>query len=294
MTLRDLAQLARAAALAWRDDYAPSMGAALAYYALFSLSPLLLIALAVAGLLFPAQVENGVIASGLIGLTGAAGAQALQSLLEAAREPASSALAASAGAVLLLFGAMTVYTEVQSALDRIWRVPEAPGRRGAWHLLRARLGAFAMICATGGLLFAWLIGGTLLAAHAEAHGVPALVQHGVEMGLGFMVVWLLFALLYKIVPRVRIAWRDVLVGALATALLFSLGKFLIAWYIGHSGVTSAFGAAGSLAALMLWLYYSAQIFLLGAEFTWVYAHRFGSRRAIAAGGPTAAATPAAP
>ena len=280
MTLRDLGALARAAIRAWSDDYAPSMGAALAYYALFSLSPLLLIALVVAGWLFPAEVENGVIAGQLISLAGPAGAQALQGLLEAAREPGRGVFAAGLGMVLLVIGATTVFGELQSALDRIWRVPAPPGTSNLWRLVRSRLAAFAMIIATGALLLGWLAGGTLLAARGAASGVPPLALHAVEIGLGMVIATVLFALIYKIVPRARIAWRDVGTGALVTAALFSLGKFAIAWYIGRTGVTSAFGAAGSLAALLVWLYYSAQIFLLGAEFTWVYAHRTGSRSAL--------------
>ena len=280
MTLRDLGALARAAIRAWSDDYAPSMGAALAYYALFSLSPLLLIALVVAGWLFPAEVENGVIAGQLIALAGPAGAQALQGLLEAAREPGRGVFAAGLGMVLLVIGAMTVFGELQSALDRIWRVPAPPGTSNLWRLVRSRLAAFAMIFVTGALLLGWLVGGTLLAARGAASGVPPLALHAVEIGLGMVIATVLFALIYKIVPRARIAWRDVGTGALVTAALFSLGKFAIAWYIGRTGVTSAFGAAGSLAALLVWLYYSAQIFLLGAEFTWVYAHRTGSRSAL--------------
>ena len=280
MTLRDLGALARAAIRAWSDDYAPSMGAALAYYALFSLSPLLLIALAVAGWLFPAEVENGVIAGQLIALAGPAGAQALQGLLDAAREPGRGAFAAGLGMLLLVIGAMTVFGELQCALDRIWRVPALPGGSNLWRLVRSRLAAFAMIIATGALLLGWLAGGTLLAARGAASGVPPLALHALEIGLGMVIATALFALVYKIVPRARIAWRDVGTGALVTAALFSLGKFAIAWYIGRTGVTSAFGAAGSLAALLVWLYYSAQIFLLGAEFTWVYAHRTGSRSAL--------------
>ena len=278
MTPRELTRLLADAVQAWRDDYAQSMGAALAYYALFSLSPLLLITLAVAGLVVPEQVESGALAARLVGLMGPAGVQAVQALLDAAREPAGSALAVLLGGAALLFGAMTVFAELHSALDRIWRVPDEPQANAWWHLVRTRLGAFAMTLATGALLVAWLVAGAAAAARGAAAGANPLALHAVEIGIGFALACLLFATIYKVVPSARIAWRDVWTGAVLTAALFSVGKFLLAWYIGRSGVSSAFGAAGSLAALLVWLYYSAQIFLLGAEITWLYAHAFGSRR----------------
>ncbi|MEO6409820.1 MAG: YihY/virulence factor BrkB family protein [Burkholderiaceae bacterium] len=278
MTLRELSRLLADSARAWSDDYAQSMGAALAYYALFSLSPLLLITLAAAGLIVPEQVENGVLAARLVGMMGPSGVQAVQAFLEAAREPAGSVIAMLSGGALLLFGAMSVFAELHSALDRIWRVPGQPQASGWWYLVRSRFGAFAMTLATGALLVAWLIVGASVAARGAAAGVSPLALHAAEIGFGFLLVSLLFATIYKVVPSARIAWRDVWIGAALTAALFSLGKFLVAEYIGRSGVSSAFGAAGSLAALLVWLYYSAQIFLLGAEFTWVYANACGSRR----------------
>ena len=277
MTLRDFKRLLADAVQAWRDDYAQSMGAALAYYALFSLSPLLLITLAVAGLVVPEQVQNGVLAARLVGLMGPSGVQAVQALLEAAREPAGSIVAMLFGGVLLVFGAMTVFGELHSALDRIWRAPGRPQASGWWHLVRSRLGAFAMTLASGVLLIAWLVAGAAIAARGAAAQVNAFALHAAEIGIGFALSCLMFATIYKVVPSARIAWRDVWIGALLTAALFSLGKFLVAVYIGRSGVSSAFGAAGSLAALLVWLYYSAQIFLLGAEFTWVCAQRRAAR-----------------
>ncbi len=276
MTPREFGRALADAVQAWRDDYAQSMGAALAYYALFSLSPLLLITLAVAGLVVPEQVDSGALAARLIGLMGPSGVQAVQALLEAARAPAGSALAAAIGAALLLIGAMSVFAELNSALDRIWRVPKRPEANAWWQLVRTRLGAFAMTLGTGGLLVAWLIGGATIAARGAAAGVNPLALHAGEIGIGFALACLLFAMVYKIVPSARIAWRDVWIGAVLTAALFSVGKFLVAWYIGHAGISSAFGAAGSLAALLAWLYWSAQIFLLGAEFTWVVARRRGA------------------
>lgn len=273
MTTREFTRLLADAVQAWRDDYAQSMGAALAYYALFSLSPLLLITLAVAGLVVPEQVENGALAARLVGLMGPSGVQAVQALLEAAREPAGSTIAVLLGGTALLFGAMTVFAELHSALDRIWRVPDKPQANAWWHLVRSRLGAFAMTLATGALLVAWLVAGAAVAARGAEAGANPLALHALEIGIGFVLACLLFATIYKVVPSARIAWRDVWIGAVLTAALFGVGKFLLAWYIGRSGVSSAFGAAGSLAALLVWLYYSAQIFLLGAEITWVSAQR---------------------
>jgi membrane protein len=187
-----------------------------------------------------------------------------------------------------MVGAMSVFGELQTALDRIWRVPPRPLVSGAWRVFHSRLRSFAMVACTGALVLAWLTSGAVLAALGQRAGdgrwVHAAAQI-VELAVGFALISAMFAMIYKIVPNARIAWRDVWIGAWVTAALFSAGKFLIALYIGKSGVSSAFGAAGSLAALLVWLYYSAQIFLLGAEFTWVYAHRFGSRRdAVGPGG----------
>jgi membrane protein len=279
MDLKATWGLVKVAAASWSDDYAPSMGAALAYYTLFSIAPLLLIVIAVAGLVFGADAARGEIMAQLQGLMGDDGARAVQGLLEAAHKPGQGALATAIGAVFLLIGATTVFGELQDALDRIWRAP-ARRRSGVWTLLRSRLLSFGMILGIGFLLMVSLIAGAALAALGRLWGPMfasfEVLGHAIDFVIGFAMTTVVFALIYKIMPRVRIRWHDVWIGSAVTAMLFTVGKLLIGLYIGKSGVTSVFGAAGSLAAVLVWVYYSAQIFLMGAEFTWVYAHTFGS------------------
>jgi membrane protein len=280
--LADIWTLVKEAASAWIDDYAPSMGAAIAYYTMFSIAPLLLIAIAVAGLAFGQEAANGEVMAQLGGMMGQDGAKAVESMIRAANEPSKGTLATLVGAVLLIVGATTVFAELQDSLDRIWRAPARPGGSGIWGLLRARLLSFGMILGIGFLLIVSLLMSAALSAFGgwmgPIFGGWEVLAHAVNFVISFAMVSVLFAMIYKIMPRVKIAWRDVWTGAIVTALLFTIGKFAIGLYIGKSGVASAFGAAGSLAVLLIWVYYSAQIFLLGAEFTWVYAHRFGSKK----------------
>lgn len=272
--------LVKQVATAWGDDYVPSMGAALAYYTMFSMAPLLLIVVSVAGLVFGEDAARGEIRAQLQGLMGEQGADAVQVLLASVREPAKGMVATAVGLVLLLVGATTVFAELQDALDRIWRVPERL-RKSAWFtLFRARLMAFGMILALGFLLIVSLLTSTLLAAVGRRLGPvfgawQAVVEIGNAVG-GFLLVAFMFGLIYKVMPRQRVLAADVWLGALLAALLFTGGKFVIGAYIGHSGVASGFGAAGSLVVVLLWVYFSAQILLLGAEFTSVYARTFGS------------------
>lgn len=266
----------------WLDDYAPSMGAALAYYTLFSLAPLLLIVISVAGLVFGQDAARGEIESQLRGLMGEQGASAVQALLASVDKPTEGVTAAVVGIVLLLVGATTVFGELQDALDRIWRAP-IQDRSGGWlALIRARLLSFGMILAIGFLLMVSLILSAVLSIvehwWSTLYGGWLFIANLVNGIAGFFLIAAMFALIYKIMPRVRVQWRDVWIGAVFTALLFTLGKALIGFYIGRSGVVSGFGAAGSLVVVLLWVYYSAQIFLIGAEFTWVYANTWGSRK----------------
>jgi membrane protein len=266
---------------AWRSDYAPSMGAALAFYTLFSLAPLLLTAMALGGWLFGREVANGEVVAQLRGLMGEAGAQAVQAMLSAARDPADSVPMALLGVALTLLGAATVFGELQSTLDRIWQVPHRGGAGALARMLRARLRSFGMVLGAGLVLLASLLASAALARIGERFAespLEKLVLHGADLALGAVLTTVVFAAIYKTVPSARIAWRDVAIGAIATAVLFSLGRLLLGLYLGRSGISSGFGAAGSLAALLVWLHYSAQIFLLGAEFTWVYANACGSRR----------------
>lgn len=275
----ELFSLAREAVASWSADYAPSMGAALAYYTVFSVAPLLLIVISVAGLVFGQEAARGEIFSQLSGLMGPQGASAVQGLLEAVNKPREGIIATLVGIALLILGATTVLGELQNALDRIWRAPVRPS--GGWlRLLTGRLLSLGMILGIGFLLMVSLVASAALSAlgkwWAPLFGGWALLAQWVNFALGFGLVTLMFAFIYKVMPRARVAWRDVWVGAAVTALLFSIGKQLIGLYIGTSSVASGFGAAGSLVVVLVWVYYSAQIFLLGAEFTWVYAHRHGS------------------
>ena len=282
MNIKQITSLLRETVASWSDDYAPSMGAALAYYTLFSIAPLLLIAISVAGLVFGEEAARGEILIQLRDLMGAEGALAVQALLKSVSVPTKGILATVVGVTVLLIGATTVFGELQNALDRIWRVPAAAGGSGLWTLLRARLLSFGMILGIGFLLIVSLVASAGLAAlgkwWAPAFGGWTVLAEVIDVVLGFVLFTVSFALLYKFVPRVRIQWRDVWIGAAVTALLFTVGKFAIGLYIGRTSFASGFGAAASLVVLLAWMYYSAQIFLLGAEFTWVYANTFGSRR----------------
>lgn len=286
--------LLRDAANAWIDDHAASMGAALAYYTLFSIAPLLLIVIAVAGVVFGEAAARGEIIAELTGLLGREGAAAVQALLESANRPAAGALATLFGLAALLIGATSVFGELQSALDRIWRAPPRPPAASIADWLHVRLLSLGMILAIGFLLIVSLLASAGLAAvqrwWAPLFSAGPWLAELVEFALSFTTITGAFAMLYKLMPRVPVAWRDVWVGALVTALLFTAGKSVIGAYIGQSGVASPFGAAGSLVALLIWVYWSAQIFLFGAEFTHVYAlHRldvFAQRSAAAACDPS--------
>jgi membrane protein len=293
MTFRQFWILTKTAASSWVDDYAQSMGAALAYYTMFSVAPLLLIVISVAGLIFGVEAARGEIVGQLRGLMGTQGARAVQSLLESVSRPAESITAVIIGAILLLIGATSVFAELQDALDRIWRTPKRE-QGGIWQLLRARLLSFGMIMGIGFLLMVSLVVSAALAALGRLWGPLfadwQLLANGLNVLVSFVLTTSFFALIYKIMPRVKVDWADVWIGAVVTALLFTVGKFLIGFYIGRSGVTSGFGAAGSLAVVLVWVYYSAQVFLMGAEFTWAYALTFGSRRER----PVPVATPEIP
>ena len=273
---------------AWVDDYAPSMGAALAYYTLFAIAPLLIIAIAVAGLVFGQEAARGEIVAQIQGLIGQKGAIAVQGLLKSTNEPAQSIFATVVSIITLVIGATTVFAELQSDLDRIWRVPALAKNNGLWILLRTRLLSFGLVLGLGFLLLVSLLVSAAIAALGKwgsgfIGGWEALL-YVLNFSISFTITTLLFAMIYKFMPRARIVWRDVWVGAAVTAILFEVGKFLIGLYLGKTSVASGFGAAGSLVVLLVWVYFSAQIFLLGAEFTWVYSHEYGSKAAQAGSG----------
>jgi len=281
-------QMIKAAVNAWLDDYAPSMGAALSYYTLFSLAPLLIIVIAVAGMVFGQQAAQGEIVAQLRGIMGAEGALAVEGLLKAAREPAKGMVATIVGIAILLLGATAIFAELQSALDRIWRVSAPQAESGIWHLLRTRLLSFGLVLGLGFMLIVSLVVSAALAALGKwwggwFQGWDVFLE-SLNFAISFGIFTLLFAMIYKIMPRANIPWRDVWTGAAVTALLFTIGKVLIGLYLGKSSLASGFGAAGSFVVLIAWVYYSAQIFLFGAEYTWVYANRHGSRVQISAPG----------
>lgn len=282
LDLRAFWTLLKQTGQSWLADYAPSMGAALAYYTLFSLAPLLLIVISVAGLVFGEDAARGEIAHQLRDLMGDSGAKAVQNLLTSVDKPVEGSLATLLGLLMLFVGATTVFAELQDALDRIWRVP-ARATSGGWlKLVRARLLSFGMILAIGFLLMVSLVVSAVLGVMGSwlqpMFGAWVALAALVNAIGSFVLVSTMFALIYKVMPRAQVQWRDVWTGAVFTATLFTFGKFLIGLYIGRSGVISGFGAAGSLVVVLLWVYYSAQIFLIGAEFTWVYANAYGSRR----------------
>lgn len=283
-TPRALLDLLKGAGSAWITDRAPTMGAALAYYTLFSMAPLLLIATSVAGEVFGADAARGEILAQLRALLGEEGAAAVAALLLNVQRSGQSTLGTIIGALLLTIGATSVFAELQDSLDHIWHVDTRPRGGTLWQLLRARLLSFGLVLGVGFLLMVSLAASAALAAWgrwwAPAFGGGASWMLWANHGLDFVMTAVLFAAIYKWMPRARIGWADVALGSVLTALLFTLGKVGIGWYIGSSGVARGFGAASAMVALLMWVYASAQIFLFGAEVTWIYAQRHGSRSAL--------------
>jgi membrane protein len=286
----------------WLDDRAMSLAASLAFYTVLSLAPLLIVAVSVAGLVFGEAAARGEITQQLRGMLGQEAGAAIEGILAHAKEPHANVLGTVIGLVVLLFGASGVFSELQDSLNAIWQVKLKPGR-GVINLVRARFFSFAMVLGVAFLLLvsfllsaALNIVGTLL-----GKGMPGGVQLwiGINFVISFGIVTLLFALIFKVVPDARIGWRDVWYGAAFTALLFTVGKSLISLYLGRAGVGSPYGAAGSLVVLVVWVYYSAQILFLGAEFTQVYARHSGSQiepnaNAVATTRPTTDRPPSHP
>ena len=281
LNLKGVYVLFKTAISNWIGDYAPSMGAALAYYTVFSIAPLLVIAIAVAALVFGQSAAQHEILEQIRGLVGPEGASAIESMLVSAQKPKEGAVASVLSVVMLLVGATTVFSELESDLNRIWHVP-ASKTSGIWSLVRTRLLSLGLVITIGFLLLVSLVLNAALAAWGKYwsgwfFGVEVALQ-AANFVLSLTVFTLLFALMYKMLPRVQIAWRDVWVGAAVTSLLFAVGKFLIGMYIGKTGVASSYGAAGALVVLLVWVYYSSQVFLIGAEFTRAYAESHGSRQ----------------
>jgi membrane protein len=275
-----LSAVIRCSVLEWFDHRASSKGAALAFYTLFSLAPILLLSIAIAGFFYGTEVARDEILSELRALVGPQGAQAIELVLAGARNHEQGRWATLVAGALLLFGTTTVFSELKVSLDEIWQVPPAT-ESGIRDLLHTRLLSFGLVLVLAFLLLVSLVVSAALAV-LESYWSDKNAIHllsGLSSLFSFGVIAALFAVIYKMLPRVRLSWRDVAIGALGTAAMFSLGKFAIGVYIGNSGIANSFGAAGSVIALLLWVYYSAQIFFLGAEFTRQYALKMGSLRA---------------
>ena len=285
--------------LGFRRDNAPRLGAALAYYTLFSMAPLLIVAIALAGMIFGQEAAQGQIVGQLRDLLGDAGARALEDMIENSRKPSAGILATTTALFTLFLGATGVFGELKGALNIIWNVPEDRQSEGILHigvgLIRDRLLSFAMVLAVGFLLLVSLVvsavagaaGGVLARLWPDSGSALQIVNNVSSL----VVITALFALIFKFLPDTRIAWGDVWMGAALTSILFTAGKYVLGLYLGRSSVASVYGAAGSVIVLIVWVYYAAQIFFFGAELTQAYARRHGSRAHSANEANLAASSP---
>jgi membrane protein len=275
----DAWQILRAAGVDWVEDKASQLGASLAFYSVLSIAPLVIIALSVAALVLDEKAATTQFLGQMNELVGKEGAEAIAGMIDNAKKPATGIVATVLAVATLLFGASGVFGQLQDAMNTIWEVP--PKKSGGWwNMIRSRFLSIVMVLGTGFLLLVSLVLSTAIAALGNEVGRawPALepVSHIGNAVVTFLVVTVLFALIFKFLPDAKVAWRDVWVGALMTAILFTIGKMLIGLYLGKSAVGSSYGAAGSLVVLLVWIYYSAQILFFGAELTQAYAKRVGS------------------
>ena len=264
----------------WSADKAPRLGAALSYYTVFSLVPLLVLAIAIAGLVFGTEVAEQAMMTQIESLVGPQSAAAIKQMLEIAQKPSSGLFASLIAIGTLLLGASGVFAQLQDALNAVWGV-EPKADRGMWGTIKDRFFSLVAVLGTGFLLLVSLVLSAALAAVGKMFQgwLPGqeVVLHLADVAISFGVITLLFAMMFKLLPDAKVAWRDVWIGAALTSFLFTIGKFLIGMYLGKADVGSAYGAAGSLVILLVWVYYSSQILFYGAEFTAVYANRYGSR-----------------
>jgi membrane protein len=267
------ASLCETAVYSWLDDRAPTMGAAIAYYMVFSLAPMLVMVIAIAGLAFGQKAAEGALFDGLADLVGPESAGAVQAMLRSASSTRTGILATVVGFGTLIIGATAVFSELQSALNVIWKAP-ASGGLGVSHLLKSRLLGLSVVLVIGFLLLVSLVISTALAAFSDYLDwiLPGLatILHIIHLTLSFSFTTVLFAMMFKILPDNPVAWEEVWLGGAVAALLFTVGKHLISFYIGSSNMASTYGAAGALIIVLVWVFYSAQIFLLGAEFAKAY------------------------
>ena len=263
----------------WIDANASAMGAATAFYTIFAIAPLFVLVLALAGLCFGHETAQRELFGQISGLVGQSAADAIQSVLAAAHRPRAGTFATVLGFVTLFVGATSVFIQLQQSINAIWNV--RPKGSGVRHFIKNRLLSFAALLGIGFLLLVSLIISAALAAVGKwMSGKVSAAEpfwQAVDFVVSLAIITLLFAMIFKILPDVKIRWRDVWIGAFMTALLFTLGKFLIGVYLGRSSVSSAYGAAGSFVVVLLWVYYSVQILLFGAASTRIYANRFGSQ-----------------
>jgi membrane protein len=262
------------------DDRCPKLGAALSFYTIFSLAPLLIIAISVAGFIFGETAAQGGIVNQIKDLVGREGAEVIQTALKNARYEDDGLLAISISFITMLIGSTVVFIELQDSLNMIWKVKPKPGRNMIRGLIVDRLQSFAIVVGTGFLLLVSLLVSAIISAinnflKESFYAMPVLMLDIINIVISFGVIFLLFMAIFKVLPDVHLEWRYVWVGAIVTAGLFVLGKFLIGLYLGSSTLGSTYGAAGSLVVLLLWIYYSSQILFLGAEFTQVYANKYG-------------------
>lgn len=274
--MRTVWELIKRSAIKWNEDDCLTLGAALAYYTVFSLAPILVIVMAVAGALFGQEAARGEIVGQIRGLVGEEGAIAIQSLIESVSRQGAGSRATLIGLLVLLFGSTSAFGQLQSALNKIWEVPP-PSRSGLWDLVRARLLSFAAVLGTGFLLSVSLVLSAAVAAFGRfgwgwVPGIGRMLELADFLG-SMLVHTLLFAMIFRLLPDAVVRWRDVWVGAAVTAALFFVGKAVIGFYLGRSELGAAYGAAGWVILVLAWVYYSAQIVLFGAEFTRVYGVR---------------------
>lgn len=282
MTLTGLWTVLKRALGGWWNDNIPHLGAALSYYTLFALAPILIVAIAIAGLVFGPEAVRGEIVGQIDGLVGRDGARAVQAMLERASKPSSSIPATIIGVITFFLGATGAFLELQTALNAIWRVKPKTSTRFVRALILDRVISFGLVVGVGFLMLTSLLVSAGLAALHTYMGqtFPGAVAlwEALNVIVSLAVITVLFAMIYKLLPDVELAWSDVWVGGLVTAGLFTIGKLLIGLYLGTSALASSYGAAGSVVVLLVWVYYSAQIVLLGAEFTREYVKEFGRRR----------------
>jgi len=280
LSLNQIRQLVRTTITDWNEDKVPRLGAALAFYTALSIAPLVVLSLRLASIFFDDEAATGQLRGQMQSLVGESGAAAIEQMIAGGNESEEGVWVTLLGAATLLFGASGVFGQLQDSLNTIWEVRPKPGR-GWMGMIRDRFLSLSMVLGVAFLLLVSLLVSTVLSAlgatldvlpdslHFLAHAVDAALSIGVFTGL--------FGLMFKVLPDVEMSWRDVWVGAALTAVLFFVGKLAIGLYLGHSAMASSYGAAGSFVVLLVWVYYAAQVFFLGAEFTQVYANEYGSR-----------------